>query len=150
MNVNSVVMSGNLTKDAELKRTANGTPVLSFSLAVNRSVKRGDEWEKVASFFDWELFGAGAEGIAQYMEKGRHITVQGRAQQNRWEKDGEPRSRVVFVASEIDLGPRQTPDGVIGRQQPEMPAGAAYQRARAASAEHEPVSVSVYDEDVPF
>ncbi len=159
-NLNVAAMSGNLTRDAELRQTANGTPVLSFSMAVNHPRKDANgEWVQEADFFDWEYYGRAAQGIEPYMSKGRHVAVYGRARQNRWEKDGQRHSRVVFIASEIDLGPRETaPDGQgAPRQatnQAPMPTRAqtAYEAARR-NAEAMGATIqepSVYDSDIPF
>jgi len=102
--INSVVVVGRLTRDAELKYTPNGTAVLNLSVAVNRSVKRNDAWEDEVSFFDAVLFGKLAEGLAQYCKKGQQIGVQGSLRQERWEnKDGAQRSRVKMIADTVRL-----------------------------------------------
>ena len=101
--INSVVLVGRLTRDAELKYTPNGTAVLDLSVAVNRSVKRGDTWVDGASFFDVTLFGKLAEGVAQYCTKGQQIGVQGALRQERWSKDGQPRSKVKIIADTVRL-----------------------------------------------
>ena len=101
--INSVVVVGRLTRDAELKYTPSGTAVLDLSVAVNRSVKRGDGWEDEASFFDIVLFGKLAEGVAQYCTKGQQVGVQGSLRQDRWEKDGVPRSKVKIIADTVRL-----------------------------------------------
>lgn len=101
--INSVVLVGRLTRDAELKYTPNGTAVLNLSIAVNRSVKRNDAWEDEVSFFDVVLFGKLAEGIAQYCAKGQQIGVEGSLRQERWEKDGQTRSKVKVIADTVRL-----------------------------------------------
>ena len=116
--INSVVVVGRLTRDAELKYTPNGTAVLDLSVAVNRSVKRGDSWVDEASFFDVTLFGKLAEGVAQYCTKGQQIGIQGSLRQERWEKDGATHTKVKIIADTVwllggkrDAGPVAGPVG---------------------------------------
>jgi single-strand DNA-binding protein len=101
--VNSVVIVGRLTRDAELKYLNSGTAVASLSLAVNRSKKEGDQWVSEANFFDVSYFGKGAEGVKPYLTKGTQIAVQGSLRQDRWEKDGQKFSKVAIVADSIEL-----------------------------------------------
>ena len=119
--INSVVLVGRLTRDAELKYTPTGTAILNLSVAVNRSVKRGDAWEDEVSFFDIVLFGKLAESIAQYCTKGQQIGVQGALRQERWEKDGVLRSKVKIIADTVRLlgGKRDAADsGPVGKEIP--------------------------------
>jgi single-strand DNA-binding protein len=101
--INNVVIAGRLTRDAELKYTANGQAISKFSVAVNRRRKSGDDWIDEANFFDIALWGRQAEALNQYLVKGKQIGVQGELRQERWEKDGVNRSRVEIVASNIQL-----------------------------------------------
>ncbi|GHU11713.1 single-stranded DNA-binding protein [Spirochaetia bacterium] len=101
--INHVVLVGRLTRDAELKYTANGQAVSKFSIAVNRSVKKGDQWESEPSFFDITLWGKRAESLNQYLVKGKQISVNGELRQDRWEQDGKNRSKVEVIASNINL-----------------------------------------------
>ena len=101
--INSVVIVGRLTRDAELRYLNSGTAVASISIAVNRSKKDGDQWISEANFFDVSYFGKGAEGIKPYLTKGTQIAVQGSLRQDRWEKDGQKFSRVNILADSIEL-----------------------------------------------
>lgn len=105
--INSGVIQGRIVADAELKYTSAGTAILRFSIASNKKIKG----EEQTSYFDIEKWGAGAEAIASYCYKGRKVTVEYEAKQDRWtsQADGQPRSRVVFVAREIgfDGPPRE-------------------------------------------
>lgn len=109
-NINNVVLSGNLTRDVELRHTTNGTAVCNLGLAVNRSVKKDDgEWEDVASFFDITVFGGRAEMCARKLngpgegQRASFVTVSGRLEQQRWEaEDGTKRSKVVVIAQTIE------------------------------------------------
>lgn len=103
--VNSVILIGNLTRDIEVSYLQSGTAVGNLSIAVNRSVKRGDKWEDEASFFDVTLFGKSAETLKQYLTKGKKIAVQGSLRQERWQdkETGKTRSRVSVIADNIQL-----------------------------------------------
>lgn len=110
MPVNSVVIIGNLTRDAELKYFNNGNAIVKFSIAQNRRKKQGDEWVDEAQFFDVSYGGKGAEGVHKYLTKGKTIGVQGELRQDRWEKDGQNHSKVYISAFEVQLlGGRDAP-----------------------------------------
>lgn len=101
--VNYVIIIGRLTRDAELKYTNSGLAVSSFSLAVNRRKRSGDNWEDEVSFFDLALFGKRAESLNQYLTKGQQVAVEGSLTQDRWEQDGQKRSKVKIIANNIQL-----------------------------------------------
>ncbi|MEL3907746.1 MAG: single-stranded DNA-binding protein [Treponemataceae bacterium] len=101
--INRVILVGRLTRDAELKYTGSGYPVCTFSIAVNRRRKNGDIWEDEASFFDIVLWGKAGEALNQYLVKGKQVGIDGELRQNRWEQDGQPRSRVEVVAMNVQL-----------------------------------------------
>lgn len=101
--INSAVVSGRLTKDAEYRQFQNGG-VISFTLAVNRSQKGQDgQWHDVPSFIDVKRWSKTA-GLQPYMKKGSQVCVQGSVEQETWEKDGQKRSRIVISAQNIALG----------------------------------------------
>ena len=115
--VNSVVIVGRLTRDAE--RRGNGGP-LSFSIASSRRVKHGEEWSDEASFFEVTYW---HKSLDQYLTKGKQIAVSGALVQEHWEKDGEKRSKVTILADNVQLlgGGSQTasvPDGFPTGGQP--------------------------------
>lgn len=100
----TATVSGRMTRDAELKQTRNGSSVLNGSIASNYSVKRGDDWDEEASFFDFVVFGRRAEALAKYLVKGKQVVVRANLRQDRWETDdGQKRSRVKLYAQEIVL-----------------------------------------------
>jgi single-strand DNA-binding protein len=101
--LNCVTLIGRLTRDADLKYTASGTAVSKFSIAVNRNVKKGDNWETEASFFDIVLWGRQAESLDKYLLKGKQVGVMGELRQDRWEQEGKSRSKVEVVADTIQL-----------------------------------------------
>jgi len=100
---NTVMVIGRLTRDMELRYSSGGMAIGSFSIAVNRRVKKGDGWADEASFFDCTAFGKTAENIITYMVKGKQIAVLGSLKQERWQKDGQNHSKVVIFAGGIQL-----------------------------------------------
>ncbi len=147
MNINSVVISGNLTRDPEIRTTQTGTAVLMFGIAVNdrRKNNRTGEWEDYANFIDCTMFGSRAQNIAQYLSKGSKVTIEGKLRWSQWERDGQKRSKIDVVVKDIDLvssrgGDRQ--DGYSQQSSDEF----------AYSAPSTPVvdTYPVYDEDIPF
>lgn len=104
MAINKVMLTGNLTRDAELKSLPNGTSVLEFGVAVNeRTRNQSGEWEDRPNFFDCTLYGNRAEGIAPFMTKGKKVALEGRLQWRQWERDGEKRSKVSVVVNEVEF-----------------------------------------------
>ena len=101
--LNHAVLVGRLTRDAELKYTASGQAVCKFSIAVNRRRKNGEQWEDEANFFDIVLWGRQAETLNQYLLKGKQVGVDGELRQDRWQQDGQNRSRIEIVANNIQL-----------------------------------------------
>ena len=101
--INTVTIVGRLTRDSELKFTNSGAAVASMSIAVNRSRKDGDQWVEEPNFFDISLWGKRSESLNQYLTKGTRIAVSGELQQNRWEQDGQKRSKVLIHANNIQL-----------------------------------------------
>jgi single-strand DNA-binding protein len=101
--LNHVVLIGRLTRDAELKYTANGQAVCKFSIAVNRRRKNGDQWEDEANFFDIVVWGRQGESLNQYLVKGKMVGVDGELRQDRWQQDGQNRSKVEIIANYLQL-----------------------------------------------
>lgn len=111
-NLNSVIINGNLTTDCKLERGKNGTAYGGFCIAVNRSVKKGDNWEEVTSFFEVKAFGKLFESQHPYLNKGANVTVEGSLIQDRWEsKEGEKRSKIYIQSETLYLGPRKKDGG---------------------------------------
>ncbi len=119
--VNHVVLIGRLTRDAELKYTNTGFAVSKLGIAVNRRKKSDAGWTEEVSYFDVVLWGKTAEALNQYLVKGKQIAVEGELRQNRWEQDGQNRSKVEISANNIQLlgggsgggrGPSQAGGGI--------------------------------------
>ncbi|MFP4483940.1 MAG: single-stranded DNA-binding protein [Spirochaetota bacterium] len=101
--INHVVLVGRLTRDAELRYASSGTPICKFSLAINRRRKQGDDWVDEANFFDVVVMGRQGEAIHRYLTKGKQVGIQGELRQDRWEQDGQKRSRVEVFANNVQL-----------------------------------------------
>ena len=105
MSINRVVITGNLTRDAELRQTAGGTAVLGLGVAVNdrRRNPQTGEWEDVPNFIDCQLFGARAEGLARYLVKGTKVAIEGKLRFSQWERDGQKRTKLEVIVDEIEF-----------------------------------------------
>jgi single-strand DNA-binding protein len=96
--VNSVILTGNLTKDPELKYGASGGAYTRFTLAVSREFKKGE-----TDFISCTAFGKTAELIGEYLRKGSKCGVQGRLQQDSYEKDGQKVSKTGVIVDRIEF-----------------------------------------------
>jgi len=110
--VNNVVLMGNLTRDPELRYTGGGAAVCDLSLALNYVKGKGDEKKEEVSFIDCTAFSKTAENAANYLKKGRQVIVEGRLQQDRWEKDGQKHSKVKVVVERLTFVGKQESAGV--------------------------------------
>ena len=101
--INNLTIIGRLTKDVEVSYTPGGMDYTNFSIAVNRSVKKNEQWTDEVSYFDVKLFGNTAKNLGPYLTKGKQIAIDGYLHQDRWEKDGQKNSRVVICANNVQL-----------------------------------------------
>ncbi len=148
--INVAVLVGRLTRDSELKYTPSGLPICRFSIAVNRSKKQDDQWVDEPHYFDIEFYGKSAEGLSKYLLKGRQVAVQGELRQDRWEKDGQQRSKVVIVASTIrPLGSPPQGSDPNGRRYSSDSAAATRSESSNGPAPISP-SVDEFTDDIPF
>ncbi len=104
-NINSVVLVGNLTRDPELRHTPSGTAVTTLRIAVNDRVKKGEEWQDAAYYFDVTVWGRTAENVGEYLKKGRPVFVEGRLQLDSWEDktSGQKRNKLKVVADNVQF-----------------------------------------------
>jgi single-strand DNA-binding protein len=109
VNINRVVLTGNLTADPELRPTPNGTPVARLRVAVNTRRRNSStgRWEEKPNYFDVTVWGAQAENCARYLSKGRPVGVDGRLERREYEaRDGGKRQAVEIIAESVQfLGP---------------------------------------------
>ena len=106
--INNVFLIGRITKDVgsderSFSYIGNGTAKAVVSLAVNRSVKKGDKWEDEASFFDVVIWGKTAENLKPRLTRGTQIAVSGYLKQDRWEKDGQKQSKIYVNAEQVEI-----------------------------------------------
>jgi single-strand DNA-binding protein len=115
---NKVILMGNLTRDPEVRYTPNGIAVASFSLAVNRKYKQGEETKEEVSYIDIVVFGKTAENCGQYIGKGDSVLIDGRLQQRRWDdkETGQKRNKIEVVAQSVNFMPKRNKNG-----QPDAP-----------------------------
>lgn len=117
-NLNSVILQGRLTKDAadDMKQSANGTAYGTFTLVVDKSVKKGDEWENQSSFIKCKGFGKSYESAVKHMTKGSICVVEGYLEQQSWEKDGQKRSEIVVIVDKFFPTYKKNDEGKSGGQ----------------------------------
>ncbi len=107
MNLNKVLLYGNLTRDPELRALPSGMNVASFSLATNRVFRdRDGKKQEQADFHNIVVFGRQADTVSQYLKKGSSAFVEGRLQTRSWEKEGQKQYRTEVVADRVQFGPR--------------------------------------------
>lgn len=143
MAINRVIITGNCTRDAELRRTGGGTAVLVFSVAVNdrRKNNQTGEWEDYANFIDCTMFGTRAEKLSEYITKGTKVAVEGKLHYSSWERDGQKRSKLDVTVDGLEFLSRSQNGAEKGGNRPEK---------RDYDDGYGDTSASVYDEDIPF
>lgn len=159
--INHVILVGRLTRDIELRYTNGGACVGRFSLAVNRNKRSAEgQWEEETGFFDVVVWGKQAESLSTYLRKGKQVAVEGELRQNRWEQDGQKKSKVEISATGIQLLGGNAGGGSYGESgapasstpafsQPSSAAPATdnrftYQQAASGSATND------FEDDIPF
>ena len=143
LNTNSVIITGNVTRDAELRYTSTQKPVLGFTVACNR---QGQDGQSAADFFPVVLWGKSAEALEKYLTKGKSVLVKGRLQTRSYEsKTGEKRNVTEIVADSFGgvelLGGGERAQGGYTQQPP-----AQNQRPQSARGGWNPLDV---DEPAP-
>ena len=136
MSINRVNISGNLTRDPDLRATAGGSQVLSFGVAVNDRAKNPQtgEWEDRPNFVDCVVFGKRAESLNNLLSKGMKVAVSGRLRYSSWEtQDGQKRSKLEVVVDEVEFFAQKKP-----------------QNPPVQNITEQDVVNGIYAEDVPF
>lgn len=159
MSINKVCITGNLTRDPEIRTTSGGMAVLKFGIAVNdrRKNNQTGEWEDQPNFLDCTMFGNRAESVNRFISKGSKVAIEGKLRWSQWEKDGQKRSKIEVIVDEIEFISRSNAqggnngagaykstyddetDGYRPQNTPQTPRNASEQSAS-----------SLYDEDIPF
>ena len=148
MSINRVNISGNLTRDPELRSTPGGTQVLTFGVAVNdrRRNQQSGEWEDVPNFIDCVVFGARAQALSRFLSKGAKVAIEGKLRYSSWEaKGGGKRSKLEVVVDEVEFMSQDGGQGATYQQ----PAPQPEQSFTAEPATSTPAA-AVYNEDIPF
>lgn len=131
MSINRAIVSGNLTRDPELRATPGGTQVLGFGVAVNdrRRNQQTGEWEDYPNFIDCTMFGNRAEALSRILRKGMKVAIEGKLRYSSWEdkNGGGRRSKVEIIPDEVVLM-SQNPNG---QQAPQQYAPQGYQQQYA-------------------
>ncbi len=105
MTINKVCVSGNLTHDCDLRKTASGLVVVNFCIANNKRKRNAQtgEWENEANYINCVMFGKRAENIANLLLKGVKVVVSGRLQYSAWESEGVRRSKLDVIVENIEI-----------------------------------------------
>jgi len=151
-NINTVVVTGNLTRDPELRHLNSGTAVCKLRIAVNTRRKDGDQWVDKPNYFDVTVWGAQGENCATYLSKGRPVAIQGRLEWREWQNDnGDKRQAVEIIAESVQfLGSR---DGSGGQGNGGGNGFTAKSDVPADTSDFEGETASVgasADDDIPF
>lgn len=143
-NINSVVLTGNLTQDPEMKATSSGTQICRMRIASNTRVKRGDEWGDKANYIDVTVFGKTAENCARYLSKGRPIALSGRLDWSEWTTpEGAKRQALQVVANDVQFLSSGQDDSQGGSQ-------AAQAAPPVTSGDFDAAPAAGAEEDIPF
>lgn len=129
MSINAVVISGNLARDAETRRTQGGMTILTFTVAVNdRRKDASGEWSDYTNWVNCSMFGKRAESLDGKLTKGTKVVCHGKLHYSSWEKDGQKRNKLDVTVNDLDF------------------------MSKAAKPEPEPVEAFVYDDnsEIPF
>jgi single-strand DNA-binding protein len=142
--INRVTLVGRLTRDPELRHIPSGTAVLELGLAVNgRQQDESGNWVDKPNFFDVKVYGRQAETLAQHLQKGRRVGVDGRLDWRSWEaQDGSKRSKVDVVAQNVQF--------LDSRGDGEGGGGGGYIPADAPASTGGDFPTSPTDDDIPF
>ena len=146
MSINKVMITGNLTRDPELRQTQGGTQVLAMGVAINdrRRNPQTGEWEDYPNFVDCTMFGNRAEAVSRFLSKGSKVAIDGKLRYSTWERDGQKRSKLEVIVDEIEFMSRQNQ------------AGGGYQQAGGQSQDFSNTAAAsttpIYDqeENIPF
>ena len=157
MSINRVAISGNLTRDAELRQTGSGTSVCSFGVAVNdrRRNSQTGEYEDYPNFVECALFSTRAEKLQPYLAKGTKVAIEGKLRYSSWERDGQRHSRLSVIVDDLEFMSSRSQS-----QQPAQGAQPVYPNQMASVDEQydaiptqlPPIDAAsgVYDQDIPF
>ncbi len=145
--INVLTINGRIVRDCENKVTASGLSVCNFSIASNHSVKKNDKYEDEASYFPCSLVGSRADSLKPYLVKGRQVTVMGELRQDRWELNGEKKSKIYILARDVQLlaGAHGSSDASEKGEETNTPVSSGAKKPEPA-----PQAEEYDDSDIPF
>lgn len=167
MSINKVMITGNLTRDAELRTTPNGTAILNIGVAVNdrRRDPQTGEWRDFPNYVDCTMFGKRADGIARYLTKGTKVAIEGRLHYSQWQdrNTGQNRSKLDVTVDEIEFMSSRNSGGNSGGNYGDGDYQGGYQgggysqgynndaqQQRPVDIPEPPAPAAYNDEDIPF
>ena len=149
MSINKVFITGNLTRDPELRETPSGFQVLNFGVAVNdrRKNNQTGQWEDYPNFVDCTMFGNRAGSVSRFLAKGSKVVIEGKLRWSQWEaQDGSKRSKLEVVVDELEFMTSRD-----GQQQGQQRAQGMQQgTAQAYAAMGVQPQAVAYDDEIPF
>lgn len=169
MSINSVEISGNLTRDAEIRITQSGMSIISFGVAVNerKQNQQTGEWNDIAHFVDCVMFdkNGNRQWMTNAMRKGFKVFIRGKLNYSRWQdkETGKNRSKLEVIVNEIDANWPQKQQGYVQQapqqyqqqsysqqppQAPQAPQQAQYTQQQPQQIQQQ--QTDLYDEDIPF
>ncbi|TLM99183.1 MAG: single-stranded DNA-binding protein [Actinobacteria bacterium] len=144
MSINRVVISGNLTRDPELRSTAGGMSILNMRMAVNdrRKNQQTGEWEDSPNYVDVIVFGTRGESLSRFLSKGSKVAVEGKLRWSEWQdkNTGDKRSKLEVVADDIEFMSGRGEGGGHG-------GGGGYDAPAAAP---KASGAETFEDDIPF
>ena len=146
-NINRVTVTGNLTRDPELRSIPSGTSVCKLRIAVNsRRKDASGQWVDKPNYFDVTVWGAQGENCAQYLQKGRGVAIDGRLEWREWDTpEGQKRQAVEIIADTVQfLGSPRDGDGGGGGQR------GGFQQTAELRPDPVPAGGASADDDIPF
>ena len=151
MSINKVFITGNLTRDPEVRETASGFQVLNFGVAVNDRKKNQStgQWEDYANFVDCTMFGNRAASVSRFLGKGSKVAIEGKLRWSQWEtQDGSKRSKLEVVVDEIEF--MTSRDGGQQPQYQQQYQQKQYQQQQYQQQPQYQPQADVYDAEIPF
>lgn len=148
MNINRVVLSGNLTRDPDMRTTGSGLAICKLRIACNTRRKDSSTgtWEDKANYFNVTVFGRQGENCGEYLSKGRGVMIDGRLEWSEYEVEGQKRQSVDIVAENVQfIGGRDDSNGGGRHREPESDIP-----ADTSDFGSTPTAASLSDDDIPF
>lgn len=146
--INSLVLSGRLTRDSELSYTESGMAILRFSLANNRRMKKNDEWIDYPQYFDCVIFSKRAESLNEYLKKGKQVVVSGSLKYESWQdkNTGDKRSKINIFVDNLQMF--SSGSNVFQMQDSDVNNLASHKREEAIK--NIDIVDDKFNEDIPF